>query len=197
MRLLTYLLFILLVLWALPASAQNDIHRCVDAGGRALFTDQTCAAMQATAVTAKPKPVDDATANATPAAPTEPPPILCASSYSALRKSVIDAFAHRNANRMAGLMLWSGYGSSTAVADIRALTALMQQTLLDVGPPASEEAPASSSDSLSGSAPAETAPAPNSQLILHLSGTDDSGSPRELRYEVARQSGCLWLRPTG
>jgi hypothetical protein len=197
MRLLKLSLWFVLMLWALPGSSQTDIHRCIDASGRALFTDQTCASMQATAVHAAPKPSDDATPVTTLAStPTEPPPILCAGSFDQLRQSVIDAFANRNANRMAGLMLWNGYASSTAVADIRALAALMQQPLLDAGPPDSAESvPDGTNDpSSSGSAPDATA---GGQLVLHLAGTDGSGNPRELRYGIVHRYGCLWLSHGG
>ena len=195
MRLLTTLLWFTLLLWAMPGHAQTDIHRCIDASGHALFTDQTCAAMQATNVGTEAKPSDDITRTATIATtPSEPPPLLCAASFNQLRQSVIDAFANHNANRMAGLMLWGGYGSGAAVADIRALSALMQQPLLDAGPPENPDtAPTSSVDSPTAGTSPDAAAAGN-ELVLHLAGNDGSGNPRELRYGIVRRSGCLWLR---
>lgn len=197
MRLLTTLLWFTLMLWAMPDHAQTNIHRCIDASGRALFTDQTCAAMRATNVHTEAKPSDDTTRTATIAAtPSEPPPLLCATSFNQLRQSVIDAFANHNANRMAGLMLWRGYGIGTAVADIRALSALMQQPLLDAGPPESSDIVATSGvDSPAADTPPDAGTAGN-ELVLHLAGNDGSGNPRELRYGIVRHSGCLWLRYT-
>lgn len=194
MRSLKLLLWFALILWAVPGRSQTDIHRCIDAGGRALFTDQTCSSMQATAVHAAPKPSDEATPVATLAAtPTEPPPILCAGTFNELRQSVIDAFANHNANRLAGLMLWNGYASSTAVADIRALSVLMQQPLLDAGPSDSAAAsPSDSPDETSGDGSTQNTPAAG-QLVLHLAGIDGSGNPRELRYSIVHRYGCLWL----
>jgi hypothetical protein len=32
--------------------------------------------------------------------------------------------------------------------------------------------------------------------VLHIAGNDGSGSPRELRFNIVRQAGCLWLRNT-
>ena len=194
MRSLKLLLWFALILWAVPGRSQTDIHRCIDASGRALFTDQTCASMQATAVHAAPKPSDDVTPVATLAAtPTEPPPILCAGTFNELRQSVIDAFANHNANRLAGLMLWNGYASWTAVADIRALSVLMQQPLLDAGPPDSAAvSPSDSPDGTSGDGSTQNAPAAG-QLVLHLAGIDGSGNPRELRYSIVHRYGCLWL----
>ncbi len=195
MRLLTTLPWIFFALWATPAMAQTDIHRCIDAKGNALFTDQTCAAMQATAIQPAAKPGDDVTNAATIAStPAEPPPILCAGTYNDLRQSVIDAFANRNANRMAGLMLW---GSGDAVGTIRMLGTLMQQPLLDAGPPDSTNvAPAGGAGSLTANAAQDSAAASHQgdQLVLHLAGRDGSGNPRELRYGVVHRAGCLWLR---
>jgi hypothetical protein len=189
MHRLAALLCLILLACAAPAAAQTPIHRCIGANGGAVFTDQPCAALQATPVSPN---VPSAQAAAAPAAP---PPILCAASPGELRQSVIDAFASRDANRMAGLMLWDGYGRGAAIADIRSLAELMKQPLLDV-------------DILNGSAPAQAAsiddpfatdapPAPPSagnRLVLHTAGNDGSGSPRELRFDIVRQAGCLWLR---
>jgi len=55
MRLLKLSLCFALLLWALPGRSQTDIHRCIDTSGHALFTDQTCASMQATSVHPAPK----------------------------------------------------------------------------------------------------------------------------------------------
>jgi hypothetical protein len=189
------LLCLILLAWAVPALAQTEIHRCIGANGGAVFTDQPCAALQATPVNPVARPGND-----TP--PAAPPPILCAASLGALRQSVIDAFANHDANRMAGLMLWSGYGRGAAIADIRSLGALMKQPLLDVGSPddpapgTDSPAPATATSDADPSAP-DTPPAPppaNAQLVLHTAGNDGSGSPHELRFNVVSRAGCLWLR---
>ncbi|KZC43073.1 UNVERIFIED_ORG: hypothetical protein RHOFW104R5_10130, partial [Rhodanobacter sp. FW104-R5] len=127
-RLATLLRLILLACTA-PAAAQAPIHRCIGANGGAVFTDQPCAALQATPVAPAARPGNAAAAAAAP------PPILCAASRHELRQSVIDAFASRDANRLAGLMLWNGYGRGTAIADIHSLAGLMKQPLLDVDIP--------------------------------------------------------------
>lgn len=208
MHFLKALLPLIFLACSAPCIAQTDIHRCIDASGRAVFTDQTCSAMQATAVKPAEKPADapltaDATvAPATLSAPAEPPPILCAATFDKLRQSVIDAFANRNANRMAGLMLWNGYGSETAVANIRALASLMRQPLLDAGPPSSSDPSTAGTLTDGNQGPAAADPdddssAGGSELVLHLAGSDGYGNPRELRYGVVRRYGCLWLRVGG
>jgi len=177
------LLCLVLLARALPVQAQTEIHRCIGANGTAVFTDQPCANLQAT-------PVSSAATPALDAAPATPPPILCAASLGQLRQSVVDAFASRDANRLAGLMLWEGYGRGAAIADIRALGELMKQPLLDVDIPGDNEpVPAAS-----GNDPYAVATAPPvDQLVLHTSG-NAGAAPREIRFGIARQAGCLWLR---
>ncbi|HEV2681943.1 MAG TPA: DUF4124 domain-containing protein [Rhodanobacter sp.] len=182
-------------LLSMPAMAQTEIHRCIGANGNAVFTDQPCAAQQATPV----NPVVTS-GNGIRLAP---PPILCAASLGELRQSVIDAFASRDANRMAGLMLWNGYGRSAVIADIRSLDTLMKQPLLDLhapgdpasldGNPTAPATAASSVDPLAADVPPDPPPA-NAQLVLHTGGNDGSGNPRELRFNVVSRAGCLWLR---
>ncbi|MFC5581593.1 DUF4124 domain-containing protein [Rhodanobacter terrae] len=197
MRQSAALLCLVLLAWAAPARAQTEIHRCIGANGGAVFTDQPCAALQAT-------PVGPAATrgNGTPPA-TAPPPTLCAASLGALRQSVIDAFASHDANRMAGLMLWSGFGRGTVIADIRSLGELMKQPLLDVDTPddsaSGDKSPAAAiaANDMAAIAPPGTSPdsiPANAQLVLHTAGNDGSGSSRELRFDVVSRAGCLWLR---
>ncbi|MDQ2972316.1 MAG: DUF4124 domain-containing protein, partial [Pseudomonadota bacterium] len=114
MRCLPAMLCLALSASIAPVAAQTEIHRCVGVNGSAVFTDQPCAALQATPVQVAPVAVERIAASV-------PPPILCAANRAELRQSVIDAFANRDANRMAGLMLWSGYGRGAVIAQIRAL----------------------------------------------------------------------------
>lgn len=196
MRRLSALLYLFLLAWVAPAMAQTEIHRCIGANGNAVFTDQPCAALRATPVV-RPADIPNSTALDSNSQPTVgPPPILCAANMSELRQSVIDAFARHDANRMAGLMLWSGYGygHGAAVADIRSLSELMKQPLLDLRPSANPPASAPSgdpADPFTTDAPPTPSPA-TSQLVLHTVGND--GDPHELRFNIERRSGCLWLR---
>jgi hypothetical protein len=183
-----------------PGAAQTEIHRCIGANGGAVFTDQPCAALQATAVgeTA-------VAANAGQPSSSPPAPILCAASLGQLRHNVIDAFATRDANRLAGLMLWGGYGRGAAIADIRSLDRMMKQPLLDVS--SGDDAASGQDDSVAdagandtgndadaAASPAAEARASSHQLVLHTAGNDDSGNLQELRFEIVQRAGCLWLR---
>lgn len=191
MRLTFALLWLLLLTAAAPARAQNPIHHCIGAHGNPVFTDQPCAALDATPVGAAPPSLRDDNDQ-----PDAPPPVLCAATTAQLRQSVIDAFAHRDANRMAGLMLWDGYGHGAAVADIRSLAVLMRQPLLDLQPSgnATTAGPPPAGAASSDAAPAADAATASPQLRLQMAGTDASGSPRELRFDIVRRAGCLWLR---
>ncbi|HEX7731499.1 MAG TPA: DUF4124 domain-containing protein [Rhodanobacter sp.] len=183
MRVTALLLLLPLCALVLPARAQNPIHRCMDAHGNPLFTDQPCTSQQATPVQA-PSPAPAASAT-TPGAPV--PLQSCATTAAELRQRVIDAFAARDPNQLAGLMLWHGYGHLSAVDDIRALGRLVRQPLLEVhfgGEPGDDPAAADGTG-----APAAAAAADE----LQVRTGDDGGA----RFAIARQAGCLWLRYGG
>ncbi len=184
-----FLLGFLLFVRVTSVAAQNPIHRCIGANGSPVFTDQPCDSMQATSVTAVAKAADTTE-------PASPLPVTCATGIGQLRQSVIDAFASHDANRLAGLMLWGGYDSSAVVADIRSLAALMRYPLLDLGPGDNPAPGASAADPFAPDPP-PAAPGPARQLVLHVAGNDADGSPRELRFDIVRRSGCLWLRNAG
>lgn len=186
MRLLRILIGLCLFSPCMGLAAQTVIHRCVSANGTPVFTDRACGDLQATSTQSMPS----GSGSAPSALSGAPPPILCAANFAQLKQAVIDAFAIGDANRLAGLMLWDGEGHGAAVADIRALHALMRQPLVDIGPdPPNDPA-------LAESAAASPAPASgeSSELVVRTTAADGSGVPHETRFTVARQSGCLWLR---
>lgn len=196
MRLFLFFSAILLsfFLWSAHAAGQAGVHRCIGADGTPLFTDQPCAALNAT-------PVQQAAPRPGSAAPSVPPPILCAATVAELRQSVADAFAARDPNRLAGLMLWGGYGRSAAVSDIRALGALMQRPLLDFDEDSVERpAPGTDPDAwpIPGTEHADRPPpTQDRQLVVHTASSNADGEPKETRFDIVRRSGCLWLRSAG
>ena len=186
----------LLLLFCMPmgAWAQDGIHRCVGPDGNPVFTDQPCAALNATPVASPAR--DSAPTTAAPVTPATPAPVLCATTVADLRQSVLDAFSTRDPNRLAGLMLWGGYGQQSVVADIRSLGGLMQRPLLGVGQTDDDSADTDQGPASSGSAP--SAPSNEQrQLVVRTAANDGSGQPRETRFDVVRRSGCLWLRGRG
>ncbi len=193
-----------LFLLPLCAMAQDGIHRCIGADGNPLFTDQPCAALQATPVNTPPASTKaPMTQTVSTVATTTPPPVSCATSVAELRQGMVDAFAARDPNRLAGLMIWNGYGHDAVVADIRSLGSLMQRPLLDIGTASeNDDPPPPSDDALSPSPTADATRSPRSsggdqQLIVRTAAGDASGLAHETRFTVVRRSGCLWLRGSG
>jgi hypothetical protein len=181
---------LLLLLPAGTAWAQGTIHRCVDANGNPVFTDRTCASLHATPVTP-----DAAAAQAAPAVASAPPATLCAATVQALKQAVVEAFAARDPNRLAGLMLWGGYGRGAVVADIQALGRLMRQPLLGVRVAGDDDGDASADEA--GDAPPDDGDGPppaGSTLVLSTAADDGSGL-RHTRLQVVSRAGCLWLQP--
>ena len=195
---------LLLLLLPLCAMAQDGIHRCIGADGNPLFTDQPCAALQATPVNTPPAATKPPVSQAVSTIPTTtPPPVSCATSVAGLRQGMIDAFAARDPNRLAGLMIWNGYGRDAVVADIRSLGTLMQRPLLDISTASEiEDSPPPSDDPLLTSPAADATRSPaasggDQQLVVRTASGDASGVARETRFTVVKRSGCLWLRASG
>jgi len=166
MPMLRLALLLLLVLAALPARAQSPIYHCIAADGHPVFTDQPCANLQAT-----PAPASS-TRGETP--PLRPPAVTCAADVEQLRGAVIDAFANADANRLAGLMLWAGYGEHAVVSDIRALAALMRRPLIGIDLPSDGS---------------------GSELVVSTVPEDGSEDGGQTRFAIEPRAGCLWLRP--
>jgi len=90
-----------------------------------------------------------------------------------LRGGLAEAFSARSANRVGGLILWSGYGSAGAVENLRTLEALIRRPLVSL-----EGDEGSGIDAVTSS------------------GSGD-GATQRVHFAVVRDSGCLWLRPPG
>jgi hypothetical protein len=187
-------LFLLLLL-LIPACvhAQGDIHRCVGADGIPVFTDRVCADVNAAPVLSAPAPAISAHASAIPS---QPPAVTCAADMEQLKQAVIDAFAERNPNRLAGVTLWNGDGKEEVVAGIRYFTRLMSRPLIEVKS-ASAGDDDSNASALSLSASPKPAPARIQALIVRTESDDGSGANQEARFDVVHRSGCVWLRPNG
>lgn len=195
---------ILLLLW-LPLGivrAQGDIHRCVGANGAQVFTDRVCADVNATPAVPAPTPTSSVSNAPMPIA--EPPPVLCASDLGQLKQAVVDAFAARNPNRLAGLMLWDGDGDGrqAVVADIRLYARLMAHPLVEVSTggaaaphPASSAVDQADPSELSMGATPGPRPAQGETLSIQTETDDGSGAAEGTRFSVVRHAGCLWLEP--
>jgi hypothetical protein len=193
MRLLAISLLLLLPVGAVWA--QTGIHRCLGANGVPVFTDRVCSDINAAPV-APPAPSASVAAEPT-GLPTQPPAVLCAADMAKLKQAVVDAFAARNPNRLAGLMLWDGDGQQAVVSNIRLFDRLMAHPLIDI-----RSGPASASSTVSSDAAvSSTSAAPNPRpeqgesLLVQTEADDGSGGTQETRFDVVRHDGCLWLHP--
>jgi hypothetical protein len=182
-----------LLLFLLPAGAalaQGAIHRCVDANGAPVFTDRTCASLHATPV--PPAAPAGAAPVTTVAAPST---TLCAASMDSLKQAVIKAFAARDPNRLAGLMLWGGYGSHAVVADIRTLGQLMRQPLLGIRLVGGDAPPDGARDEAAPASGADGDDATLPSALVVSTAAEGGGVPQQTYFQVTPRAGCLWLRP--
>jgi hypothetical protein len=85
--------------------------------------------------------------------------------------AVAEAFNRRDANRIGGLTLWTGYGSGGAVDNIRSLDNVVKQTLLSL----------------------EGDEAGGIDAVTRIPGAGEAS--HHVHFGVVRESGCLWLRP--
>lgn len=196
-------LALLLLLLLLPISAvkaQGDIHRCIGADGIPVFTDRVCSDINAKPVMPAPAASKSpATGASVSSAPLQAPAITCAADLKQLKQAVIDAFAERNPNRLAGLTLWNGDGKDEVVADIRYFKRLMSRPLIEVKSTADAASTSSDDDadasSLSLSASPNPTPPHGEALIVQTESDDGSGATAQTRFDVVHRSGCMWLRP--
>lgn len=192
MRLIAILLLVLLPIGAVRA--QGDIHRCMGTNGVPVFTDRVCSDINATPV-APPAPTSSVSVVAPSGLPSQPPAVLCAADLKQLKQAVVDAFAVRNANRLAGLMLWDGDGQGAVVADIQLFNRLMAHPLIDIttGPASA----ASTADTPTASATSTPHPEPpeGEMLVVRTEAEDGSGATQDTRFDVVHHDGCLWLHP--
>jgi hypothetical protein len=177
------------------ANAQGDIHRCVGADGRPVFTDRVCSDVNATPVL-PPASAATTTPVTTVGPAQQPPPVLCAADEAHLKQAVVDAFAVHNPNRLAGLMLWDGAGQQAVVANIRTFTRLMTRPLVDVDTESAsatyDEEDGDSSDMTSASTAAH-----GGALVVQTESDDGDGDTETTRFDIIHHAGCLWLRPEG
>ena len=185
-----FLCLLPLLLLPVCASAQG-IHRCMGTNGIPVFTDRNCSDVNATPVLPAPAPATSAHA---PAEISQPPAVTCAADLKQLKQAVIDAFAERNPNRLAGVTLWNGDGKEEVVAGIRYFSRLMSRPLIDVKG-ASAAGAEEDASSLSLSASPSPAPAHGEALLVRTESDDGSGASTETRFDVVHRSGCVWLQP--
>lgn len=167
----------LLTLLTCAPLAQAQVFRCVGAQGEPVFSGEPCGT---------PAPAARA------AGPAQAFAGICADSPQSLRDEIAKAFARHDVNRLAGLILWSGYDQGFARATLQSLKTWMQQPLTGIavvyatGPPVAEGALiAGGGAPPSLEPPHAAAPAPSGFLVSTAGDTRDFG--------ISQSGGCWWL----
>lgn len=166
------------------AQQAQPVYRCIGAHGEPVFSGQPCGT-----------PAPARAANA----PTQGNTFstVCAGSPQALRQAIAGAFATRDVNQLAGLILWKGMDQNSARATLRALAAWLKQPLTGIaitraaGPPIAESDPSPVPVSSSG-APASAssvAASPPTGFDVSTGGVD--GTSRD--FGLVESGGCWWL----
>lgn len=178
--LLCFLGLFALLLIAPAAMAQQGVFHCIGAHGEPVYSGQPCG-------TPAPPPGTSADAGAVGRFGG-----VCAASPAALRQDIAEAFATRDVNRLAGLILWRGMGSSDARATLRTLADWLQQPLTGIasayaaGPPYRDDAQVSPAAAASVAMSATRAP-----TAFQISTGGGDGRTRE--FGVTSFGGCWWL----
>lgn len=176
-------------------AAQTVIHHCISADGTPLFTDQPCDSLDATPVA---KTTIPDTASRSPLAPHAPTgPKHCPLDIPTLKARVAAAFKTRDANALAGLMLWRGYHDRGATHTVKQLAQLMQWPFLGFAQ-ADKKTPSTSTISTAslGLPPLSSntvtqPPAPPDTLTLKLANP----ARPQVSFRIIQRDGCYWLEP--
>ncbi|MBW8312943.1 MAG: DUF4124 domain-containing protein [Rhizobium sp.] len=165
---------------AAPASAQA-VNRCVDAQGRSVFSDQSCASQDARPREAPKPPADDVHGFTSGTGTTAPG---CARTPDALLDGVRGALEAHDVNRLATHYHWAGTGARAGrflMDELEAITArpLASAELVWETPPpeASPDAP----------------PAPPSRLRIEQSGASGAAGAVRTEFLLRRNAGCWWI----
>lgn len=166
------------------AQHAQPVYRCIGAHGEPVFSGQPCG-------TPAPAPGTGTPAQGTGFS------ALCSASPEALRQAVAGAFATRDVNQLAGLILWNGMDQNSARATLRSLATWLKQPLTGIafahaaGPPFADtgvDPDSASSSDPPASASSAAAPAPTG-IDVSTGGVD--GTTRD--FGLVESGGCWWL----
>lgn len=182
--LLQCLCLLALLAWAPLAHAQHaqSVFRCIGAHGEPVFSGQPCGT---------PASQPGQTANAQAGAFGG----VCAASPRELEQDIAQAFATRDVNRLAGLILWRGMDQAAARATLHGLSMWLKQPLAGIavdypnGPPlASAEPPP-----LEPTGTPTTAPGTSAQPPVGFEVSTGGGDGSTRAFGVTEFGGCWWL----
>lgn len=174
-RIAPILFLLVAVLWLPAARAQTaqPIFHCIGAQGEPVFSGEPCGT---------PAPANDAgAATAMPAGTVS----VCAASPQALRQDIAAAFATRDVNRLAGLILWRGMHQGSAQATLGALATWLRQPLAGV----TFDSGADPAAGASAEPPPSATAAPPTSLTIATGG----GAGNHRTFGLVETGGCWWL----
>ena len=99
--------------------------------------------------------------------------MTCAITQVLLRQRVSEAFAARNPNQLAALMVWDGYGKAEASARIQSFGRLMEGLPISIEGGHDDDIPT---------------------IEVRTTSAVDDGA-QATHFAVLYRSGCFWLRP--
>ena len=172
---------ILIVLAACGTLHAATVHRCIGEHGEIAFSETRCASgrdLGATEVESS-SPSQAPRSALAPRASTSP---TCPASPDALRDRIVEAFAQRDANALAGVMRWDGIRGGSANARMRELVDFTERPLVGVE---------LGGEAIEASLGDEPPPAPATLLTVRTGGLASGESEREFR--VTQSEGCYWL----
>lgn len=171
--------------WTLPAHAQTPrpVYRCVGAHGELVFSGRPCGAPAA------------AGSAGTGTERGGMPGAACMATPAALRQAIGEAFAGRDVNRLAGLMVWQGIDTAVARALLQSLSDWLHRPLIGIAIayPAVAPQPAAVPPAMTGTAPPAAAFSAAIPTGIEVSTGGDGGGVRT--FAVVQSGGCWWLVP--
>jgi hypothetical protein len=167
------------------AQTAQPVYRCIGVHGEPVFSGQPCG----TPASAPGSTAASMQGNGFGA--------VCAASPDALRQAVAGAFASRDVNQFAGLVLWRGMDQGSARATLRSLTQWLKQLLTGIaiaraaGPPFVGAALGPPSVATIGqpASASSVAESPPTGLDISTGGVD--GATRD--FGLVESGGCWWL----
>lgn len=178
-------LLMLAGLLCVDAAQAQRVHRCIDADGSPLFSDQPCDSQNA-------HRRDDSTLlsatsaiklSARQAAMDARMGYCPAWDFESLQAELEASFQARDVNRMAALYHWPGATRRSSTPVLNEMERLLRRPLMDIA----EEEPDLPYDWQVGD------PEPLPVLRLELGGSEAFERPEYTRFGVLRHAGCLWI----
>jgi len=172
-----------------PDALGQRVHRCIDAEGRPLFSDQPCASQNARRPgdPVPPTAAEIAAAEAREAERLKRMGYCPAWDSDSLQTELQASFGARDVNRLAALYHWPGATKYSSTVVLNEMERLLRHPLQEVA----EEAAELPLDWEPGD------PDPLPRLRLELGGLTAMDDPIYARFAVVRHAGCIWISWAG